>query len=316
MESAIQQVRAFNRTVTRSIGALSDRYLGRDRPLVESRLLFEVGSRGALVREIRARLGLDSGFLSRILRSLERKGLVTTPSRVTGDRRVRFIRLTRAGLAELRRINALSDQLVRSMLNPLSTEQAARLVTAMTEVERLLRASSIELTLEHPRSADAQRCLEQYFREIDARFQAGFDRQIGGSSDIEGFAPPEGHFLVARLFGEAIGCGGLRVIGSGIGEIKRMWVAPSARGLGIGRRILQGLEEAAACGGLTTLRLDTNRVLAEARKLYQSSGYHKIARFNDNPYAHHWFEKVLAGPNGKRPLKGRCSSGQRVNTAP
>src|SRR6185437_4547087 len=130
--SEIESIRSFNRTVTRRLGVLNERYLGRDRPLVESRLLFEIGARGASVRELRTRLGLDSGFASRLLRALERKKLLRT-ERGGSDGRVRIARLTRAGLAELERLNSLSDDLARSMLMPLDREQASRLVSAMTE---------------------------------------------------------------------------------------------------------------------------------------------------------------------------------------
>ena len=78
-----------------------------------------------------------------------------------------------------------------------------------------------------------------------------------------------------------------------IGEIKRMWVAPSARGLGLAHRILQATEELARQAGLQKIQLDTNRSLGEARLLYLKNGYTEIPAYNDNPYAHYWFEKSL-----------------------
>ena len=292
MPEGIQQLRTFNRSVTRRLGVLNEKYLGRDRPYVESRLLFEIGSRGATVRALRERLAMDSGFLSRTLRALEGKGLAATrPS--AEDARVREVRLSRTGLAELRRIDALSDQLAQSILDPLSEKQAQQLLAATREVERLLRASSIEIAYEDPSGAAARHCLEQYFAEIDARFSGGFDRAKGGSSEIADFAPLRGCLLVARLFGEPVGCGALRTIAPGIGEIKRMWIAPSVRGLGLGRRLLADLERVARTRKMRAVRLDTNSALAEALHLYRSSGYREIERFNDNPYAQHWFEKML-----------------------
>ena len=103
--------------------------------------------------------------------------------------------------------------------------------------------------------------------------------------------PPAGLFLVARLDGRPVGCGALKVRGRKLGEIKRMWVAPDARGLGIAQRLLDALETNAAQMGLDTLQLDTNRALKEAHALYARNGYREIPRYNDNPYAHHWFEK-------------------------
>lgn len=298
MRADIEQIRAFNRTVTRRLGVLNEKYLGRDRPLAESRLLFEIGPKGAPVRDLRARLGLDSGFVSRMLRSLERKRLATTTKRPGDDGRVRFARLTRSGVAELRRINSLSDDLALSMLTSLRDEQARRLVAAMSEVERLLRASSIEVKAADPLSDEAQRCLDQYFAEIASRFRGGFDRDrdrdAAGAAPLQDFVPPKGCLLIAWLVGEPIGCGAIRTLQPGIGEIKRMWVSPKMRGLGVGRRLLGELEQVARKRKMRAVRLDTNESLGEAIHLYQAAGYRGIDRFNDNPYAHYWFEKTLS----------------------
>lgn len=292
MKDTLQQVRSFNRTVALRLGVLNERYLGRNRPYVESRLLFEIGSSGATVRELRARLGLDSGFLSRLLRTLERKKLATTQP-LAEDRRVRFVRLSRTGNAELRRLNILSNKLAESMLTPLSGAQAERLLSAMTEVERLVRTASVEVAADDPTGLDAQWCFDQYFAELDTRFRSGFDRNKSGATEVKDFSSPEGCLLIARLFGEPIGCGALRTIEPGIGEIKRMWVSPHVRGLGIGRRLLTELERVASKRRMRVVRLDTNTSLTEALQLYRSFGYDEIGRFNNNPYAHHWFEKVL-----------------------
>jgi ribosomal protein S18 acetylase RimI-like enzyme len=90
-----------------------------------------------------------------------------------------------------------------------------------------------------------------------------------------------------------MGCGAVKLHGSEPAEIKRMWVAPSARGLGLGRRILKELERYARAHGASVAHLETNRALDEAIALYRSAGYVEVARFNDEPYADHWFEKVL-----------------------
>jgi DNA-binding MarR family transcriptional regulator/GNAT superfamily N-acetyltransferase len=289
----IESIRSFNRTITRRLGVLNERYLGRDRPLVESRLLFEIGVHGAAVRELRIRLGLDSGFSSRLLRALERKKLVRTePARTDG--RVRVARLTRAGLAELERLNSLSDDLAHSMLAPLSREQAERLVSAMVEVDRLLRAASIEFIREDARSPEAQRCLERYYAELGARFPGGFELHADDAPAADELAPPAGCLLVARLFGEPVGCGGIRALRPGVAEIKRMWVSPQVRGLGVGRRLLAELERVAIGHKRRTIRLDTHGSLTEALSLYRTCGYREIPRYNDNPYAQHWFEKTLS----------------------
>src|SRR6202023_743229 len=139
-EASIQKVRSFNRTVAERIGAVSDRFLERSRAMNEARLLWEIGHDGAEVRELRSRLGIDSGYLSRVLRSLETQGLVMTRAN-REDRRVRRASLTRAGLHERKELDRRSDALASSILQALSARQRDRLMTAMGEVERLLQAS-------------------------------------------------------------------------------------------------------------------------------------------------------------------------------
>lgn len=291
-ESQIQRVRRFNRTVTRRIGVLNDDYLGHGRPLAESRLLFEAGHAGADVRDLRARLGLDSGYASRLLRALEAQGLVRVQASPVDARR-RHVVLTAKGRREVDALDRDSRALADSLLAPLSVRQRERLVEAMDEVERLMRASAAEIALDDPASVEAQACIQAYLDELDARFEGGFDAARSVSADPGELVPPRGAFVVARLEGAAVGCGGLKRIAGGMGEIKRMWVAPDARGLGIAQRVLDALEAHAVAMGLHTLRLDTNSSLVEARALYDRNGYIEIPAYNDNPYAHHWFEKRL-----------------------
>src|SRR3954468_11632331 len=145
----VQQVRRFNRLVTQRVGALDDRFLARDRPLGEARLLWEVGARERSVRELRELLDLDSGYLSRLPRSLEADGLVTVePS--PHDRRVRTVRLTRRGVSERRVLDRRSDALAQSLLDPLTAAQRERLVAAMADVERLLTAALVDLDAVDP----------------------------------------------------------------------------------------------------------------------------------------------------------------------
>jgi DNA-binding MarR family transcriptional regulator/GNAT superfamily N-acetyltransferase len=279
--------------VTQRVGALEDRYLARDRPLGEARLLWEIGVEGIDVRALRARLGLDAGYLSRLLRSLEDDHLVSIDSNER-DRRVRTVRLTSAGIAERDLLDRRSDDLARSFLEPLSESRRERLVVAMAEVERLLTAALVEIDVFDPADRDAQFCLREYFSELDRRFESGFDPALYPAEPDE-LRRPAGVFLVATLRAEPVGCGGVTLHHDGPAEIKRMWVAEQARGLGIARRILEELERRAKDAGSSVVRLDTNRALAEAIGLYRSAGYHEVEAFNDNPYAHHWFEKRL-GP--------------------
>ena len=287
----IAQVRRFNRTVTQRVGALDSHFLGRARSLGASRVLFEIGAKGCDVRQLRARLDLDSGYMSRLLRGLERERLIrTAPS--TQDARVRVVTLTRAGRRELAVLNRLSDQLARSILHALSETQRTALVTAMGSVERLFIASAVRLQVVNPRTPGARYCLEHYFAELAGRFDAGFDPTRGISATADELTPPRGYFVLATLHGEPMGCGALKCHRA-FGEVKRMWVARSSRGLGVGRRILGRLEELARRRRIPLLRLETNRSLTEAQALYRASGYREVAAFNDEPYAQHWFEKRL-----------------------
>jgi DNA-binding MarR family transcriptional regulator/GNAT superfamily N-acetyltransferase len=256
-------------------------------------VLFEIGREGAGVRELRAKLELDSGYLSRLLRTLERQGLIeVVPD--PADRRVRRARLTRAGKAEFALLDRRSDQLAASLLGSLTEAQRRRLLAAMAEVERLLLASALTIAVEDPRSATAAWCLERYFDELRARFEAGFDPGRSIPADADQLVPPAGVFLVARSCGQALGCGALKCGENG--EIKRMWVASAARGLGVGRCLLGALEDHARQLGIAVLRLETNRALHEAQALYRRCGYREVPAFNAEPYAHHWFEKRLPGP--------------------
>jgi DNA-binding MarR family transcriptional regulator len=289
----VAQVRRFNRTVTERVGALDDRYLARDRPLGESRVLWEVGDGdgGADVRALRARLGLDSGYLSRLLRSLGDAGLVTVEP-AAGDRRMRTVRLTAAGRAERQLLDRRSDELAADMLAPLGDDARARLVAAMGEVERLLTAAQVEIAPAEPSRPEARRCLDAYAAELDSRFDGGFDPGAWSPVDDEVMRPPRGLLLLATLRETPVGCGVLRHHDGGWTEIKRVWIAPDVRGLGVGRRLMRELETRAAEHG-PIARLDTNGTLGEAVAMYRASGWTEIAAYNDNPYAHHWFEKRL-----------------------
>jgi DNA-binding MarR family transcriptional regulator/GNAT superfamily N-acetyltransferase len=290
--SYIRQIRSFNRIVAKGIGAINDRFLGRERPMGESRLLWEVGNNGADLRTLRERLGLDSGYLTRMLTSLERQGLVVIQTQIS-DRRVRRACLTTAGLAERAELERLSDEVATRVLEPLSDEQRGKLVAAMSEVERLLQPSMVLFTVEDPSSKDARWCFEQYFTELDKRFESGFDSANSLSADVHELKAPKGALIVARLHGVPIGCIAIKLHKKSPAELKRMWVSPSARGLGLGRRLLHEAEKHVLRGKVSVIRLETNQTLQEAITLYKRSGYVEVEPFSDEPYAHHWFEKKL-----------------------
>jgi len=290
--AAVNQVRAFNRTVAEHIGALTDEFLGRRRPMGSSRTLWEIGPEGVEVRTLRARLGLDSDYASRVLQSLKRERLITI-ARSPEDGRVRLIKLTAAGRAERAELDRRADGVAWSFLEPLSDRQREELITAVTQLERLLRASMVTIEVENPSTPDARWCIQQYVDELNTRFEAGFDPSRSISASERELVRPAGLLVIARLRGRAIGCGALKFHRRAPTELKRMWVSPDARGLGIGRRLLIDLERRAREAGASVVRLETNRSLKEAIQLYRSSGYREVKAFNDEPYAHHWFEKRL-----------------------
>src|SRR5262245_30223402 len=251
----IEQVRSFNRVVTQRVGALDESFLARRRPLGQSRVLWEIGPDGCAVRELRARLELDSGYLSRLLRSLEDEGLAVVATS-EGDGRVRTARLTASGMAERGELDRRSSAAAASMLGPLSKRQRTRLVTAMAEIEQLLNASAVQIRVADPRDPAARSCMAAYFAELSERFDAGFDPALSISAQDRELTPPAGLLLLATLRGEAIGIGALKLHEDGPAEIKRMWVSKTARGLGLGRRLLAELEGRAAERGARMVRLE------------------------------------------------------------
>ncbi len=292
-DAEVEQVRRFNRAVTQRVGALNDHYLARARPLGACRLLWEIGLEGGEVRALRARLDMDSGQLSRLLRSLEADALVElVPS--PADARIRVARLTPAGVAERGRLDDRSDELARSILTPLDHGQREELLTAMRSVERLITASLVEIRPVDPEHADAKRCLRAYVAELNRRSDIPFDPARGSTAQPHEVRPPAGAFLVVYLNGDPVGCGAVKHHPGAVSDVKRMWVAESARGLGIGRRLLAALEQLARDGGATVVRLETNRALMEAIALYRSAGYEEVPAFNDEPFAQHWFAKPLS----------------------
>jgi DNA-binding MarR family transcriptional regulator/GNAT superfamily N-acetyltransferase len=291
-DAEVAHVRSFNRVVTQRIGALNDRYLGGDRPLAQDRLMWEIGVTGCEVRSLRARLGLDAGHASRLLRSLEAAGLATVePS--PADRRVRVARLTRRGQSELETLSRRSDELAASLLDPLQPADRDELIAAMRTVKRLLTVSEIDIRSVDPAGDDAQRCIAAYVAELNRRSRRGFDPAKGMTAKPHEMIPPAGLFLVAYRHGDAVGCGGVKHHRGAASEIKRMWVAENARGLGIARRMLAALERDAIDSGASVATIETSATLVEAMALYRSVGYVEVAPFNDEPFADHWFEKRL-----------------------
>ncbi|MGA9856639.1 MAG: GNAT family N-acetyltransferase [Solirubrobacteraceae bacterium] len=163
----------------------------------------------------------------------------------------------------------------------------------MGEVERLLTAASVSIDAVDPEHEDARSCLERYTIELNARSSRRFDPAVGATARPDELRPPAGEFFIAYLHGEPIGCGAVKHPSGSHAEIKRMWIAPQARGLGLGRRLLRRLEDCALAAGARVARIETNSDLSEALGLYTSAGWTEVAPFNDEPFADRWLEKKL-----------------------
>ena len=291
-------LRRFNRTYTQRIGALDESFLGTGRPLGPSRLLFEIGSSdgtGATVRELRDRLGLDSGYLSRLLRALEADDLVVVRPD-PDDRRRRRVTLSRRGRTAWRRLDERSEDLAERLVAPLSERQRERLTEALATADRLVRAATVRLEETAPTDRRAVAAMAAYFEEIGERF--GFEPGDAWQHDAASMAAPDGLFVVATSDGEPVACGGVQRLPDGAAEVKRMWVHDSWRGAGLGARVLRHLEDLARARGHAVVRLDTNDTLVEAIAMYERAGYRSIERYNDNEWARCWFEKSLRDRHG------------------
>jgi len=290
MLDPVSRVRRFNRAVTSAVGALDTSFLGRGRPLGAARVLNAIGHGRSDVAEIRDYLGLDSGLMSRLLRSLEDEGLVETTTH-EDDARRRVATLTRAGRREFAAYEALSNTQAEGFLAQHSQREA--LLAAMDLIASVLTRERVALDEMDPRSEEARYCLREYYSELGRRFKQGFDVSLSRDPDAKDMRRPRGTFVVAMSDTLPLGCVGLKGTDHGYAEIKRLWVAPAARGLRLGRRMMDAAENAARDLGIALLRLDTNSALAEAGQLYRTTGWREIPRFNDDPYPDLFFEKHI-----------------------
>jgi DNA-binding MarR family transcriptional regulator/N-acetylglutamate synthase-like GNAT family acetyltransferase len=287
---AIARVRRFNRAVTVEVGALDTSFLGRGRPLGAARVLNSIGRGIEDVARLRQSLGLDSGLTSRLLRGLEEEGLVETVAH-PDDARRRVVRLTRAGRREFRAYEKLSDDRAAAVLA--RHPHPGSLLAAMDLIACALQRDRTVVEEADPKSEPARACLRAYYDELARRFASGFDVARSRDPDAADMIRPRGTFLLAWSDGLPVGCVGLKGDGSDQAEVKRLWVAPAARGQGLARRLMAAVEDAASRLRIRVLRLDTNSALPEAIALYRKTGWVEIARFNDDPYPDVFFEKRM-----------------------
>lgn len=290
MNDAIKRVRRFNRAVTAAVGALDESFLGRGRPLGSARVINAIGQGRTDVAVLREYLGVETSLMSRLLRGLEDEGLVETAVSVHDARR-RVVRLTKAGKSEFRAYEGLSNAQAKNILA--SHARSDELLAAMDLVASALGRDRVVIEEADPRGEAAKYCLGAYYEEISSRFEHGFDVSRSRDPLAEQMTRPRGAFLVAWSDDLPVGCVGLKRDGHGSAEIKRLWVAPSARGIGLSKRLMAEAEGIARELSIKSLRLDTNRALPEAKQLYLKTGWKEIDRFNNDPYADSFFEKRL-----------------------
>lgn len=290
MQDSIAKLRRFHRAVTRQAGLLDDSFLGRGRPLGAARVLNAIGAGKTDLAALRAYLGLDSGLMSRLLRSLEQEALIQTLTDPNDSRR-RQITLTPQGQAEYSAYEALSDRQAIDILSKPKNSEA--LLAAMELITHILNRDQMRFILIDPRDPKAQIALQSYYRELGERLNQGFDVSLSADPEACAMIAPRGAFFIIENDGAILGCGGLKGTDKGYAEIKRVWITPSARGFGLAKEMMEQLEAKARELGIQKLRLDSNSALHEAITLYRKSGWTEIDRFNDDPYPDHFFEKPL-----------------------
>jgi DNA-binding MarR family transcriptional regulator/GNAT superfamily N-acetyltransferase len=291
MLDAVARLRRFNRAVTREAGALDTSFLGRGRPLGAVRVLVMVRPEGTDVALIRDRLGLDSGLMSRFLRSLEREGLIATANDPK-DRRRRIARLTDAGRVELAAYDAIGHARAARLIDR-AGPRAAELVAAMDLIATLLNRDQLEILPADPDSPEVTFCWQSYFAELVAAVPAARPDMFAlPDPGADSYRPPRGRCLVAWSDDLPVGCVALRPLDGDTAEVKRLWVHASARGQGLARRLMSAIEDEARAMGSTMLKLDTNSALAEAITLYRRTGWADIPPYTGAP-ADTWMGKRL-----------------------
>jgi DNA-binding MarR family transcriptional regulator/predicted N-acetyltransferase YhbS len=302
-ERRVEAVRQFNRFYTRRIGVLEEGLHGSSFSLAEARVLYELAQRRLpAASELARDLGMDAGYLSRILRGFERRGLLErSPS--PADGRQSLLALTEAGHAAFAPLNAGSRQEVAGLLAPLSGAEQQRLTEAMAVIERLLGRSQegagFILRAHQPGDMGwvVQRHGELYASEYgwDERFEALVASIV--AAFITNYDPRRERCWIAERNGAPVGSAFLVRKSESVAQLRLLIVEPSARGLGIGRRLVDECERFARQAGYTTITLWTNSVLSAARRIYEAAGYRLVA---SEP--HRSFGRDLVGETWELPL--------------
>jgi DNA-binding MarR family transcriptional regulator/GNAT superfamily N-acetyltransferase len=302
----VDAVRRFTRFYTRRIGVLHEGLLGSPFSLAEGRVLYEVAQRtGVTATELGKDLGLDAGYLSRILRGFEDKGLIARrPSERDG--RQSLLSLTPAGREAFAAIDSRSREEVSGLIAPLADTERARLVAALRTIEDLLAPDSARkpaYTLRPHRPGDMGWVIHRqgllYNREYgwDETFEALVAEIC--AAFIKNFDPRRERCWIAEMDGEIVGSVFLVRQSDAVAKLRLLYVEPKARGAGLGHRLVQECVRFAKEAGYRTLTLWTNDVLHAARKIYVAEGFHLVAEERHRSFGHN-----LVGQNWDLDLTG------------
>jgi DNA-binding MarR family transcriptional regulator/GNAT superfamily N-acetyltransferase len=292
-QARTERIRSFNRFYTKRIGLLREQFLKTPFSLTQARVLYELGHNA----EIRAavlveELGLDAGYVSRLLKSFEAQGLIKR-STSRDDRRANNVSLTPKGRAEFKRLDARSRAEIGEMLRPMNTSQQNRLVTSMTAIRELLDAPpkpAPEFILRTHQPGDIGWAIarhgELYAQEYqwDPSFE-GFVAEIAGAFLCKFDAERERCWIAERE-GERVGCVFLVRQSKSEAKLRLLLVEPSARGLGIGARLVEECIAFARQCGYRKLTLWTNDILHAARKIYERAGFHLVKEEKHYSFGH------------------------------
>jgi DNA-binding MarR family transcriptional regulator/GNAT superfamily N-acetyltransferase len=277
----VADVRAFNRFYTRQIGLLEERLHKSAFSLTEARVLYELAHRdGLTATDLGRDLGLDAGYLSRLLKKFESRELVTrAPSPV--DARQSVLSITEAGREAFAPLDRASREEVASLLGRLSAEHREAVVTAMQRVQRLLgqdqKTEKVSYRLRPLQVGDIGWIVYRqgvlYAREYgwDESYEALAAEILAGF--VKSFDPECENAWIAEREGEVVGSVFLMRKSVEVAKLRLLYVEPSARGLGIGRRLVDECVGFARTKGYKTLTLWTNDVLVSARRIYQAAGF-------------------------------------------
>jgi DNA-binding MarR family transcriptional regulator/GNAT superfamily N-acetyltransferase len=277
-DDLVARVRRFNRFYTRQIGLLNEGLLETPFSLTEARVLYEIAHRhGPTATALCSELGLDAGYLSRMIRGFERRGLIRREASAR-DRRESHIRLTARGRTAFASLNRRQQQQIAGMLAELSRNDGSELATAMNAIERVLARQPVSRRrLRDPRPGDMGWVVHRhgalYAEEYgwDARFEALVARIV--ADFIERFDPSREHCWIAEQEGRIIGSVFLVKASEDVAKLRLLLVEPSARGSGIGKALVAACVEFARQAGYRTLTLWTQSVLEAARGIYRSAGF-------------------------------------------